>query len=104
CVSLDTPHKDARRTHALELPLAAVADCDNAAGVGQVDTHDRAAVFGMRPEIMKRVGVAAGNDLACACRQLGHGCTTSRSSRMRQAPSSGMCVQVGRLVSSYSIS
>ena len=100
---VERPRKETGRVDALELAFAAVADREHPAGIGQKNAHDGAVIFGMRPEIMERVGIAAGNDLAGACGEFAH-CTTPRSARMRHAPSSGICVQAGRLVSSYSIS
>jgi len=93
----------AGRVDTLKLALAAVAYCENSGRIGQEDAHDCMVVFGMRPEIMERIGIAPGNDLAGSHREFGH-CTTPRSARMRHVPSSGICVQAGRLVSSYSIS
>src|SRR3974377_637221 len=100
---VERPRQKARWIDAVELALAAGADRDYPVRIGQKDADYGAVVFGMRAKIVERVGVAAGKDLAGAGRKLAHR-TTPRSSRMRHVPSSGICVQAGRLVSSYSIS
>src|SRR3974377_508362 len=100
---VERPSEKAGWIDALELALAAAADRDYPVGIGQKDADYGGVVFGMRAKIWARGGVAAGQDLAGAGRKLAHR-TTPRSSRMRHVPSSGICVQAGRLVSSYSIS
>src|SRR6185437_10747627 len=87
-----------------QFALAAVRhECDDLARLRQEYAHDRLVVLAMRPEIMERVGMPGRDDVAGFGRQRAH-TVTPRALRMRKVTSIGIDAQVGRLLSSYSIS
>jgi hypothetical protein len=100
---VDRARKKAGRVDPFKLALGAIRHRYDALGIRQEHAHDRMVVLGVRAEIVERVGIAACNDLTGADGKFAHD-RTPRSARMRSVPSSGICAQLGRLVTSYSIS
>ncbi len=102
--SVERPGKQPSRIDAIEFAFAGLADSNHAFGIGQKHAQHGFVVLGMRPEIAEGVGMAAGDDVMGGGCKFAHGLTSSGGARMRNTASIGICAQLGRLVSSYSIS
>ena len=85
-------------------PFAMLADRLDIGGFRQERAHDVLAAFGVKAEIVERIGVVALDDRIGLGGKLGHEASRGCCDRIRSIPVSGMRSQSGRCDSSYSIS